>query len=155
MFNTAQTTPGPSQNMDYITIRCRATTCHECTGLLQKSQVLIFKQKGLTLEAVLCKGGSTFIQVWIVLPDYCEQFSMWGVPNNVLPEHFEFASNRILIWVSNEILNNTIELLSTHTTIHRTSLSNTLSIKSPTLYSYTAKLSSVYSVCKPSTETIN
>ena len=31
LFSTAQTTPGPSQNMDYITLRCRATTCHECT----------------------------------------------------------------------------------------------------------------------------
>ena len=31
LFDTAQTTPGPSQNMDYITQRCRDTTCHECT----------------------------------------------------------------------------------------------------------------------------
>ena len=30
-LDTAQTTPGPSQNMDYITKWCRATTCHECT----------------------------------------------------------------------------------------------------------------------------
>ena len=30
-LDTTQTTPGPSQNMDYITKRCRATTCHECT----------------------------------------------------------------------------------------------------------------------------
>ena len=37
LFNTTQTTPGPSQNMDYITIRCRATTCHECTMLTWES----------------------------------------------------------------------------------------------------------------------
>ena len=34
----------------------------------------------LTLEAVLCMGVSTNTQVWIVLPEYCEQFSVWGVP---------------------------------------------------------------------------
>jgi hypothetical protein len=37
LVNTVQTTPGPSQNMDYITIRCRATTCHECTVLTEES----------------------------------------------------------------------------------------------------------------------
>ena len=31
ILDTTQTTPGPSQNMDYITKWCRATTCHECT----------------------------------------------------------------------------------------------------------------------------
>ena len=33
LFKTAQTTHGPSQNMDYTPKRCRATTCHECTVL--------------------------------------------------------------------------------------------------------------------------
>ena len=30
-LDTTQNAPGPSQYMDYITKRCRATTCHECT----------------------------------------------------------------------------------------------------------------------------
>ena len=56
-------------------------------------------------------GGSTSIQVWIVLPEYCEQFSMRGVPKNVLPEHFEFASNRILICSNfNILINNEVTL---------------------------------------------
>ena len=33
LLNRTQTTPGPSQNMDYIALRCRATTCHECALL--------------------------------------------------------------------------------------------------------------------------
>ena len=35
LFSTAQTTPGPSQNMDYTPrdYTPRATTCHECTVL--------------------------------------------------------------------------------------------------------------------------
>ena len=32
------------------------------------------------MKAVICMGGSTFIQVLIVLPEYCEQFCMRGVP---------------------------------------------------------------------------
>ena len=44
-------------------------------------------------------GGSNFIQVWAVLPEYFEQFSMWGFPTpinwTVLTEHFEFCLNRI------------------------------------------------------------
>ena len=33
-------------------------------------------------------GGSTFMQPWMVLPEYCEQFQRWGIPfhRNVLPE---------------------------------------------------------------------
>ena len=36
LFITTQTTPGPFQNMGYITLRCRATTCHECTVIIRK-----------------------------------------------------------------------------------------------------------------------
>ena len=39
-------------------------------------------------------GGSIFIQVWTVLPEYSEQFPLRGIPNPkiVLPEHVEIAS---------------------------------------------------------------
>ena len=43
-------------------------------------------------------GGSTFIQVWMVLSGYCEQFQRWGVSNQweCTARTFEnFASNRI------------------------------------------------------------
>ena len=43
-------------------------------------------------------GGSTFIQVWMVLSEYCEQFQRWGVSNQweCTARTFEnFASNRI------------------------------------------------------------
>ena len=48
-------------------------------------------------------GGSTVIQVWTVLPEYCEQFSMRGVPNLgiVLPEHVELCFIRISLLIDN------------------------------------------------------
>ena len=50
--------------------------------------------KSKPLEAALCKGGSIFIRIWTVLPEYDEPFAMWGIPNLkiVLPEHVEIAS---------------------------------------------------------------
>ena len=87
LINTAQTTPGPSQNTDYITKRCRATACHECAVSYHKTKAglscyyllkfNLFSTGRLTLEAVLCKGGSTFKGK--VLPECGEQFSVWGV----------------------------------------------------------------------------
>ena len=52
------------------------------------------KIKSKPLEAALCKGGSIFIWIWTVLPEYDEPFAMWGIPNLkiVLPEHVEIAS---------------------------------------------------------------
>ena len=42
LLDTTQTTPGPSENMDYITNRCRATTCHECTVSNKKYNTIYY-----------------------------------------------------------------------------------------------------------------
>ena len=49
-------------------------------------------------------GGSTFIQVWTVLPEYCEPFSMWGFPSPCTSRTLEMCFKqdlRIWIWLVN------------------------------------------------------
>ena len=75
---------------------CLYSTCFMRSQWKVKIGCFAKFEQYLTLEAVLCMGGSKIIQVWNVLSEYIEQFSMWGVPNPkiwiVLAEHFKFAS---------------------------------------------------------------
>ena len=69
-------------------------------------------------------GGSTFIQVWIVLPEYYEQFSMWGVPNICTARTLWICFKQDLISILSLNLikfeETSIEKLSTHTVNHTT-----------------------------------
>ena len=52
----------------------------------------------------LCMGGSVFIELWTVLPEYSEPFPMRGIPNPkiVLPEHCEFALTGFYCYTTNQ-----------------------------------------------------
>ena len=69
-------------------------------------------------------GGSTFIQVWKVLPEYYEQFSMWGVPNICTARTLWICFKQDLISILSLNLikfeETSIEKLSTHTVNHTT-----------------------------------
>ena len=69
-------------------------------------------------------GGSTFIQVWIVLAEYYEQFSMWGVPNICTARTLWICFKQDLISILSLNLikfeETSIEKLSTHTVNHTT-----------------------------------
>ena len=70
-------------------------------GKIQYSRKKVSK-KGLTLDAVLCMGGSAFRRK--VLPEYCEQSSVWVgflFIRIVLPEHIEFASEGFKVFNEN------------------------------------------------------
>ena len=66
-------------------------------------------------------GGSTSIQVWIVLPEYFEQFSMWGVPSRCTARTFWICFKQDFVLSFNWLTNTQNKNFCTHTIIHTTS----------------------------------
>ena len=103
LIDITQTTPGPSQNTDYITKGAELLLAMNALCQIKKLRFCpyftMFKIQctncqGKPFEAVLCKGGSTFKRK--VLPEYCEQFLVRGVslPKNGL--YYPNTSNLLL-----------------------------------------------------------